>query len=517
MDFATLTGDDRYQEAMDRIWEDVVSRKLYLTGGIGAAGGIEGFGPAYNLPNPSGYAETCATIAYALWNWRMFLTHADGKYMDLFERAAYNAFLSGYGISGDVFFYPNPLASFGQHERTPWFTCACCPPNIARFVAQMGRFVYGVEGDKIYVNLYAQNTAEVKTEAGRVRIEQTTEYPWSGDVEIRVSPRKSGRFTLLIRIPGWSQGRPLPGDLYRYADSAWEPPVVNVNGRAVGFEQEKGYLPITRTWSEGDIVELSFPMPVRRVLAHESVESDIGRVAVERGPLVYCAEWVDNGGRVANLVLEDEIPLVTEARPDLIGGVTVIKGEATAYALEAGRLVGVKQPLILIPYFSWAHRGPGEMEVWIARVQEKARPAIPPGLAAEAEVKASEGARRARGVNDLYVPESSGDGIGYMHWWPRRGTLDWIEYHFEEPVRISESSVYWFDDTGRGGCRTPVSWRLFYKRGEEWQPVQNTGPYGVAKDTYNRVRFTAVRAASFRLEVQAQEKWSTGIHDWKIK
>ncbi len=211
VDVAALTGETRYIAALDKIWTDVVTKKLYLTGGIGAAGGIEGFGPAYDLPNPSGYAETCATIALALWNWRMALYHADGTYMDLFERAAYNAFLSGAGMSGDLFFYPNPLASHGQHERTPWFTCACCPPNVARFIAQFGGFMYGVADGKVFVNLYNQGDAEVETPAGKVLFVQTTQYPWLGDVRIAVSPENAGPLTLMVRIPGWALGRPIPG------------------------------------------------------------------------------------------------------------------------------------------------------------------------------------------------------------------------------------------------------------------------------------------------------------------
>jgi DUF1680 family protein len=516
-DVAALTGETRTMEAMDRIWEDIVSKKLYLTGGIGAAGGIEGFGPAYDLPNPSGYAETCATIAYALWNWRMFLYHADGKYMDLFERAALNAFLSGYGMSGDLFFYPNPLASFGQHERTPWFTCACCPPNIARFVAQMGEFVYGVEGNRIYVNLYASSVAEVATGAGKVVLEQATDYPWSGEVKIRVDPDRSGEFTLLVRIPGWALGRPFPSDLYRYADEGGEPPSVKVNGEAQALAPVKGYQTITRSWAKGDLVEISLPMPVRRVRAHPELKADAGRVAVERGPLVYAAEATDNGGTVINLVLDDAAPLAAEPRPDLLNGVTVVTGEAEAYSLVGGKPVGKKQPLTLIPYFAWAHRGPGEMAVWLAREADKARPAVPPGLSAKAEVKASEGAQRLRGINDHYDPESSDDGIGYMHWWPRRGTLDWVEYHFPAATRVSEASVYWFDDTGRGGCRVPASWRLLYLQRNTWVPVRTTGEFGLAKDAYNTVRFSPVQTTALRLEVQAQEKWSTGIHEWKVK
>ncbi len=516
-DVAALTGNNGYMEAMQRIWEDVVSSKLYLTGGIGAAGGIEGFGPAYDLPNPSGYAETCATIALALWNWRMFLYYGDGKYMDLFERAIYNAFLSGAGMSGDVFFYPNPLASFGQHERAPWFTCACCPPNVARFLAQMGQFMYGVEGDRIYLNLFASSRADIKTDAGRVVVEQMTAYPWSGDALVRVTPAKPGAFTLLIRIPGWAMGRPLPSDLYRYAGEARDLPSVSVNGETVTFELERGFLPITRNWQKGDVVEISLPMSVRRVLANANVEADIGRVAVERGPLVYAAEWTDNEGRVANLVLEDGSPLVPELRPELLNGVMVIMGEAIATFLEDGKRVIRKQPLTLIPYYAWAHRGPGEMEVWIAREEDKARPAAPPGLSSEAVVSASEGARSLKGVNDQYDPESSNERIGYMHWWPKRDTLEWIQYTFPEPVTVSETSVYWYDDTGSGGCRVPPSWRLLFLEGEEWRPVENLDPYGTAKDIYNRVRFTPVRTTALKIEVQLPEKFSTGIQEWRVK
>jgi hypothetical protein len=279
----------------------------------------------------------------------------------------------------------------------------------------------------------------------------------------------------------------------------------------------KGYQTITRSWAKGDLVEISLPMPVRRVRAHPELKADAGRVAVERGPLVYAAEATDNGGTVINLVLDDAAPLAAEPRPDLLNGVTVVTGEAEAYSLVGGKPVGKKQPLTLIPYFAWAHRGPGEMAVWLAREADKARPAVPPGLSAKAEVKASEGAQRLRGINDHYDPESSDDGIGYMHWWPRRGTLDWVEYHFPAATRVSEASVYWFDDTGRGGCRVPASWRLLYLQRNTWVPVRTTGEFGLAKDAYNTVRFSPVQTTALRLEVQAQEKWSTGIHEWKVK
>ncbi len=518
-DIAALAGDPSYMKTLDAVWKDIVEKKLYLTGGIGAAGGIEGFGPAYDLRNPSGYAETCATIAYALWNWRMALYYGDAKYMDLFERATYNAFLSGYGMSGDLFFYPNPLASFGQQERTPWFECACCPPNVARFIAELGGFAYAVEKDRIYVNLYVQGSADAATSAGKVTLTQKTDYPWNGDVRIEIAPAKPAALTLLLRIPEWATGKPLPGDLYSYESSGLPGPEIalRVNGEPVPLTIEKGYAAIARTWTAGDAIELSLPMPVQRVAAHPNLKADAGRVAVERGPFVYCAEFVDNNGRVSNLVLEDGSPLAAETRPDLLNGITVITGEATAYSLKGDKVVGDKQKLTLIPYYSWAHRGRGEMEVWIAREPGKARLAVPPGLSALATVAASEGARRPKAISDQYEPESSDDTVGYMTWWPKKGTAEWVEYSFPKPVAVSETSVYWFDDAVDGGVRVPASWKLLYKAGDKWLPVVTKDAFGTAKDAYNTVRFSRVRSTAFRLEVQAQEAHPSGIQEWKIK
>ena len=259
------------------------------------------------------------------------------------------------------------------------------------------------------------------------------------------------------------------------------------------------------------------PMPVRRVVAHDAVEADRGRVAVERGPLVYCAEWTDNDGRVANIVLPDGAALTAEMRPDLLNGVVVITGEAEAVSEKAGKIVSEKKPLTLIPYYAWANRGKGEMAVWLARDASKARVAREPGLSAKAAVTASERAVNPRRANDQFEPESSDDAAGYMHWWPKKGTTEWIEYAFDAPVRVSEASVYWFDDTGGGGCRVPASWRVLYKSGEEWVPVKAAGAYGVAKDAWNAVAFAPVRTTALRLEVQLQPDWSAGVHEWKVK
>jgi hypothetical protein len=517
-DVAALTGDPGYMTAMNKIWEDIVSKKLYLTGGIGSAGGIEGFGPAYELGNATGYAETCATIAYALWNYRMFRYYGEAKYMDMFERASLNAFLSGSGMSGDLFFYPNPLASRGSSERTPWFNCACCPPNVARFIAAMSGFAYGVAGDKVYINLYAQGRADIEASGGRVALSQITDYPWNGDVKIEVAPEKPTAMTLMVRIPGWAQGRPLPSDLYTYEGEAGERPVIKVNGAITAFTLDKGYAPIARTWRKGDTVEIFLPMPVRLVRANPKVKDDIGRTAVERGPLVYAAEGVDNGGSVSNLVLDTAVPLTAESRPDLLNGITVVKGGGISYRMKDGREVVEKKALVLVPYYAWAHRGKGEMEVWIAARKDKARVLPEPTLASKARISASDGAKTLEGAHNQFEPENSIDQAGgYVHWWPKRGTTEWIQFDFEKPALISETSVYWFDDTEAGECRLPVSWKAFYKSGDQWIPVDAAGPYGVEIDKYNVVPFAAVTTTALRLEIRLPEKFSAGIQEWKVK
>jgi hypothetical protein len=516
-DVAALTGDQAYIAALEKIWADVVGTKIYITGGIGAAGAWEGYGPAYRLPNASAYAETCANIATFLWNSRMLRLELDAKYADVMERILYNGVLSGISLSGDRFFYPNPLTSYGQHERVPWFSCACCPPNVARILASVPGYFYAASDDKVYVNLFAQGTGKLKAGGTDLEIVQTTEYPWKGDVRIEVKPAKEAEFTLAVRVPGWAQNRPVPSDLYTYTEAAEGAPALKLNGEAMELKVDKGYALVSRTWKAGDVVELSLPMPVRRVAANEAVEEDRGRVAVERGPLVYCAEGPDNDGRVTNLVLSDGAALVAETRPDLLNGVVVIKGEAEALSEKGGKIIAEKKTVTLIPYYSWANRGRGEMTVWLARDPAKARVAREPGLSAKAKVMASEGAVNPRRVNDQFEPEGSDDAASYMHWWPKKATSEWIDYTFEAPVRLSEASVYWFDDTGGGGCRVPASWRILYKSGEDWLPVKPVGEYIVAKDAWNQIKFAPVRTSALRLEVRMQKDWSAGVHEWKIK
>jgi hypothetical protein len=387
-DVAALTGDQSYQRAIDQIWQDVVGKKLYLTGGIGAVGGGEAFGKPYELPNETAYCETCAAIGNVTWNHRMFLQHGDAKYIDVLERTLYNGLLSGVSLDGKAFFYPNPLASHGQHQRSPWFSCACCPSNITRFIASLPGYVYAQAGKKLYVNMFVAGTSTVQMPRGivrrtetPVRIEQQTNYPWNGNVQIAVEPNVPTDFELYVRIPGWAQGRCVPSDLYQYVPDMGGV-TLKINGKEVRLDMDKGYARIARRWQKGDVVELDMPMLVRRVVAHENVEADRGRVAVERGPIVYCAEGPDNGGRVMSLVLPDEEPLRGDLQADLLDGVTVVRGKAIGlnYGADGEAVMARPHDLVMIPYYAWAHRGRGEMAVWLARDASAAQPATPEGM-----------------------------------------------------------------------------------------------------------------------------------------
>src|SRR5581483_9080965 len=267
-DIAALTGDPRYLQAIDAIWDNAVTKKLYITGGIGAVGGGEAFGPDYFLPNMSAYCETCAAVANDYWNQRLFLLHGDGKYMDIFERTLYNGLLSGVSLDGKRFFYPNPLESNGQHSRSPWFGVACCPGNLTRFFASVPGYVYAQQGDSVFVNLYVGSTAEFTVEGTKLLLTQGTRYPWGGNVRLAVSPAKKTRFTLKLRIPGWARGQAVPGDLYHFADESREPVKLMVNGQPVNVEPVNGYVSLKRSWQKGDAVELDLPMPVRRIKAN---------------------------------------------------------------------------------------------------------------------------------------------------------------------------------------------------------------------------------------------------------
>ena len=364
-DVAAITGDSSYIKAIDKIWDNIVSKKIYITGGIGARHAGEAFGNNYELPNLSAYCETCAAIGNVYMNYRLFLLHGDAKYFDVLERTLYNGLISGVSLDGGSFFYPNPLSSNGKYSRKPWFGCACCPSNVSRFIPSLPGYVYAVKNDQVYVNLYLSNKAELKVDKKKILLEQETSYPWNGDIRLKITQGNQD-FTMKLRIPGWVRGNVLPGDLYSYTDNQKPAYQVAVNGQTVESDVNDGYLSIARKWKKGDVVEVHFDMIPRIVKANPKVEADHGRVAVERGPIVYCAEWPDNRFNVHSILLNQHPQFKVTDKPELLYGIRQITTDAQALSYDkAGKLVTKDVELTLIPYYAWAHRGEGDMEVWL--------------------------------------------------------------------------------------------------------------------------------------------------------
>jgi DUF1680 family protein len=365
-DVAAVSGDAGYMTAMDSVWQDVVNHHMYITGGIGAQGSNEGFGKPYDLPNEMAYCETCASVGMVFWNQRMNMLTGDARYIDVLERSLYNGALDGLSLSGDHFFYGNPLASSGNHKRREWFGTACCPSNIARLVSSLGNYIYSTSENAIWVNLFIGSNTTVQLGKNEVALNMQSGLPWKGETTLELSPHKRQAFALHIRIPGWLQ-QPVPGNLYRYADDKPLQATIRVNGEPVQYQMQNGYAVIQRTWKKGDAVSISLPMEVRRIVSIDSVKQDRDRVALQYGPVVYCVEGADNAGNVAGLVIPSHTTFTTEYRPDLLGGVNII--QFTAPVVTAGSdgiSVSTQQKQITaIPYFSWNNRGANEMQVWI--------------------------------------------------------------------------------------------------------------------------------------------------------
>ena len=493
-DVAALTGDEAYTKAIDRIWENVVAKKLYLTGGIGARHAGEAFGENYELPNAAAYNETCAAIANALWNQRMFLLHGDAKYIDVLERVVYNGFLSGVALSGREFFYPNPLASGAGYKRSPWFGCACCPVNVVRFLPELAGYFYATRQSEVYVNLFATGTARLIVAETPVELRQATCYPWDGKVTITVTPQTKATFTLDVRIPGWARNEPVPSDLYRYDDGLKPEIKLTLNGEPVVIVLNKGFAQIHREWRPGDKIELELPMPVRRVAAHAEVKDDVDKWAIERGPLVFCAEGADNGGKVLSRVLSCDSQFEVVPRPDLLGGIMAVK------IMPPGK----GDTITAIPYCLWENRGPNEMTVWF---RSKPAPWDASWCNPSDSIEACFNGRTPKNSADKRIPR--------LTWWDHKGTTEWVNRYFDKPTNVSQVELYWFDDSGHGGCRVPQNWRLLYLDGDQWRPVEGAGTYGVNRDRFNRVDFTPVTTRGLRLEVRLQPKFSGGILQWK--
>jgi DUF1680 family protein len=528
-DIAALSGDQRYLDAITKIWNNVVDTKLHLTGGCGARASGEAYGDDYELPHRC-YNETCAAVAFLFWNHRMFLMTGDAKFMDVFERSLYNSVLSGVSLSGDRFFYPNPLEYDGQAKnnhghagRAPWFGCACCPPNVLRTLASLGDYVYATQGDKLFVNLYAQGEATATVAGTNVKLVQTTDYPWNGKIKLRITPGKAGTFALHLRIPGWVKGQPLPSDLYSYDDATPAKWTLRVNGKKVSPLQQQGFAVITREWKSGDEITLDFPMPIRRVAGSEKIAATKNQVALERGPIVYAFEGMDNNNSVFDVALPASAKITPKHRADFLGGVTVLNiTKAQRVALDkSGQRVAKSAKLTAIPYAVWANRGLTPMAVWLARDAATARPIQPPTLASQARVTTSfaRAGMNTAYLNDQLLPENFTDGFApNFDFWPHKGTSEWITYEFAQPTQVSAVRVSWFDDTGSGECRLPVSWRVMYRDDrQQWRPVANPSAYTIKKREPVRVTFDPVTTKQLRLEVELPKDFSAGLYEWEVE
>lgn len=370
-DLARIRKNAAYLHAMENIWQDVVHRNMYLTGGIGSAGDNEGFSTDYDLPNEEAYCETCASVGMVFWNQRMAQLTGDSRYFDVLERSLYNGALDGLSLSGDRFFYDNPLASNGKHSRKAWFGTACCPANIARLLASLGNYVYGQSEDGIWINLFVGSDVKWKQGKNELSMSLKTSYPWNGRIQLDFTEARKEKLAIRIRVPGWYTGKLVDGNLYRAANDQEGmdrfDPSVTVNGKKVDYRYEKGYLLINGVWSKGDRIELDIPMEVKLVAANPAVKADRNRLAVQRGPLVYCVEGADNPEGVWNLKMDESTSWTPKSHQVLEEKVVALTADLPAAVPDAdgNNIVWKKRTVTAIPYYVWANRGANDMQVWL--------------------------------------------------------------------------------------------------------------------------------------------------------
>ena len=503
-DLARISGDTGYITALDKLWEDITQRRIFITGGIGPSGHNEGFTEPYDIPTSSAYQETCASLAQCFWAHRMFLLHGDAKYMEQFESTLYNAALAGVSLSGDRFFYVNPLASKGGHRRQEWFGCACCPPNVLRFFASLGGYAYATHNDRVFVNLFLPGTAKIALGQDTVSITQSNDYPWSANLGFTVNSPKD--FTMLLRVPSWAStldGKPID--------------------RAALLD---GYLPVNI--KAGDSKHsFNFDMPTQRLYADARVKAAAGRVALTRGPLVYCIEEADIKSPLHRVILPPTAPITATPAADIpkLGravlltttGLSTSPAHASLYRPASAQ---TPTPITAIPYFMWCNREPTGMQVWIPE-SEQFIPAGPvPGVKVTASFVGHSDSIDA--MCDRIEPASSDDHTApRFTFWPHKGTEEWLRYEFDQPRAIGSVAVYWFDDTGIGECRLPAACELEYQSTDgTWAPVLNNASapvtIGVLKDRFNEAHFPSVNAKSLRLKIKLPEGMSAGLLEWKF-
>jgi DUF1680 family protein len=523
-DIVSVAGDKTLLAALDALWHDIVDRKMHITGGLGAVPGIEGFGPAYMLPNRDTYNETCSAIGNLLFNYRMFLMSGEAKYVDVAEVALYNNILAGVNLKGDKFFYVNPLQSnrhkifnYGHAGRSHWFSTACCPSNLARLIPQLSGMAYSHTDSDIYCSFYIGSSTEVALKGGKVKLHQTTEYPFDGKIAIAVEPAdKSEKFTLWVRIPSWLNDKFVPGELYYYADGKQQNYTLTVNGEAITTKAINGFVPIERKWRKGDKVELDLPMELRYTKAIDKVEADRNRLCITRGPLVLCAEEVDNTHYVVGYFLSNGYAAKSDMARFESGELKGIPYFTVAASALTEDEKEVDATLKLIPYYAWNNRGDQKaMNVWFACDATTARNGLERTPQHIASVKASYSNVRddAYAIIDNIYPKSSRDK-SILRWTShgQPGKTQTIEIKLKKRQPIESISTYWYED--KGAVRRPKSWSAEYLLDGKWYEYKPyiTDHFGIALDQFNMVHpAEPIEAESIRLTIVPQEGYATGI------
>lgn len=501
-DVARETNDKGLLDMLDRVWDNTTLRNQYVTGGIGPSASNEGFTVDYDLPNQSAYQETCASVAMAMWAHRMALLTGESRYADVMETALYNGVLAGYSLDGKKYFYVNPLASGGSHHRSEWFGCACCPPNVARTLAELGGYAYATTSDSLSINLFIQGSVDCKVGSQDVQLDVKTNYPWDGLVEVHFGLKKPTEFRLRLRVPAWSPGRS-----------------VTVNGASDTLTFSQGYVSTKRLWKNGDVVKFNIDVSPRFVAANPKVKSNIGRLALGAGPLIYCLEQADNSAPIHELSVPasaDWKPIKIKGLPGVTGYATM--GETTSSAWPGGLYSTAPKVkpvrVVAVPYCFWDNREAGQMAVWIPSAPS---PPSTAGLEKSAKVAMSfvNSNCQPEGLSTPGDPASSSEQPASLaHWWNHKGGTEWAEYSWEEAIDVTRCEVYWFDDTGRGECRLPVDWHIEVFVDGAWKWIEST--YVVRPDTWCEAKFDKVRTTRLRVVVTMQDGWSAGIHKWRV-
>jgi DUF1680 family protein len=531
-DVGAKLGDDRYNTALDAIWGDIVDTRMHITGGLGAVHGIEGFGPEYELPNADAFDETCAGVGAVLFNWRMFLLHKDAKFIDVAEVALYNNTLAGMNLGGDRFFYVNPLAAdgfrpfnHGHAGRAPWFGTACCPTNLARLIPQIPGMLFAQDDVGLLTCLYASGRTRMKLDGVETDVIEETGYPYDGAVNLTLRPDKPARFVVRMRVPTWTTDRLVPGKLYKYTSNEESPVRVLVNDSPVDTTAKNGFVRIDREWKAGDRVRLELPMPVRFNTCRDEVEANRGRIAVTRGPLVYCAENADNAAHASTYIIPSSL--------------VAAKAEVVPFAIEghSTRLVTVKAErlnedgdleaasLRLVPYYAWNNRGVGSMAVWLPDNVETLRAGVlvvDDNAKRFTSAKAShtfDGDTTAALIDGLLPSDSFDTSIPRWTSWPERGKPQTVEFELAEPTSIRTIEIYWYDD--RGGVQTPVRWELeVANTAGDWRPfsLYNTDDYGVEPNQFNVVHpAEPLNTKRLRLRVWPKADAAAGILEFVVR